>query len=130
MSGSRIAAILALVLVSELAAAQESNFGDGRPEERYFTVEASVGAGRHGPVAEGYVVNRYHYLAQRVRVTVQPLDAAGQPFGTLTAYVGDVAGHNRTFFSTTLPPGTAGVRASVTYFEWAPGGGSGGGGGM
>ena len=30
------------------AAAQESNFGGGRPEERYFSVEATVGSRESG----------------------------------------------------------------------------------
>jgi len=116
---------LSLILIAQVAAAQESNFGGGRPEERYFSVDASVASGRHGRVAEGYVTNRYDYLAQRVRLAVQPLDAAGRPLGTLTAYVDEVPARNRTFFRTALPPDAVGVRASVMSFEWAPRGGGG-----
>lgn len=105
------------------AAAQESNFGGGRPEDRYFSVEAALGHGRRGPVAEGYVTNRYDFHATRVRLALQPLDAAGRPLGSVTAYVGDVPARNRAFFRTAVPPGAVSVRAGVEYFEWAPRGG-------
>jgi hypothetical protein len=115
--------LLLAPLAARTAAAQESNFGGGRPEERYFTVEAALGHGRRGPVAEGYVMNRYDVHATRVRLALQPLDAAGRPLGNVIAYVGDVPARNRAFFHTAVPPGTASVRAGVESFEWSPRGG-------
>lgn len=105
------------------AIAQESGFGGGRPEERYFSVEAALGAGRRGPVAEGYVTNRYDAYASRVVLTLIAIDAAGRALGPVTAYVSDVPPRGRTFFRTALPAGATGVQASVAYFEWAPRGG-------
>lgn len=105
------------------AAAQESNFGGGRPEDRYFSVEAALGQGRRGPVVEGYVANRYDFHATRVRLALEPLDGAGRPLGNVTAYVGDVPARTRAFFRTAVPPGAVSVRASVESFEWAPRGG-------
>lgn len=115
--------LLLAPFAARTAAAQESNFGGGRPEERYFSVDATLGHGRRGPVAEGYVMNRYDFHATRVRLTLQPVDAAGRPLGSVTAYVGDIPARNRTFFRTAVPPGATSVRASVEYFEWSPRGG-------
>lgn len=120
-----VSSLLLTPLVPRPAAAQ-SDFGGGRPEERYFTVEARVGNGRHGPVAEGYVYNRYDVHADRVRLTVSPVDASGRQLGSVTAYVGEVPPRTRTFFQAAVPPGSAGVTASVASFDWVPRGGGGG----
>jgi hypothetical protein len=117
---------LGLVLTpfaARAAAAQESNFGGGRPEERYFSVEATLGSGRRGPVAEGYVTNRYDHYASRVALTLIPVDANGRPLGPITTYVSGVPPRGRTFFRTPVPAGATGVQASVAYYEWAPRGG-------
>lgn len=119
-----VASLLLTPLVTRPAAAQ-SDFGAGRPEERYFTVEARVGSGRRGPVAEGYVYNRYDFHADRVRLAVTPVDAAGKPLGSVTAYVGEVPPRSRTYFQAPVPPGSAGVTASVASFDWVPRGGGG-----
>jgi hypothetical protein len=115
--------VLLAPLTPRIAAAQESNFGGGRPEERYFGVEAALGSGRRGPVAEGYVTNRYDHYATRVVLTLVPIDAAGQPLAPVTVYVSDVPPRGRTFFRTGVPAGASAVRASVAYYEWAPRGG-------
>lgn len=107
------------------AAAQESNFGGGRPEERYFSVEATLGSTRRGSVAEGYVTNRYDHYASRVVLTLIPVDATGRQLDPVTVYVPDVPPRGRTFFRTPVPAGATSVRASVAYFEWAPRGGGG-----
>lgn len=121
---------VSLLLVPMLArrAAAQSDFGGGRPEERYFSVEARVVSGRRGPMAEGYVYNRYDFHADRVRVALTPADAAGRPLGTITAYVAEVPPHSRSFFQVPLPQEPASVTARVESFEWTPRGGGGGGG--
>jgi hypothetical protein len=106
------------------AFAQGSNFGAGRPEERYFAVDATVTAGRKGPTAEGYVTNRYALYATRVRLNIEALDAAGRSLGTLNAGVGEVPPLNRTFFQVPVPPGTASVRAAVASYDWTGRGGA------
>lgn len=109
------------------AGAQESNFGGGRPEDRYFSVETHLASGRRGPVAEGYVLNRYDHHATRVALTLTPVDAAGRPLAPVTVYVPGVPPRSRTYFRAALPAGTTAVQASVANFDWAPRGGSGGG---
>jgi hypothetical protein len=124
--------LTALALVLGLAtAAVAQNFGAGRPEDRYFRIESAVASGRHGPQVEGYVYNLYDADATRVRLTVNPVDAAGRPLGPRTAYVPlDVPPRGRSPFTAPVPAGTASAAVSVLYFEWTPRGGGAGGGGM
>lgn len=118
---------LAAPLALRPAAVPASDFGGGRPEERYFSVEAGLASGRRGPVAEGYVTNHYDVHALRVRLALEPVDAAGRPVGAATAQVWHVPPRARAFFRTPVPPGAAGVRGHVADFEWAPRGGGAGG---
>ncbi|HEX3178786.1 MAG TPA: hypothetical protein VHZ49_19070 [Methylomirabilota bacterium] len=112
------------LLAAHVALAQDStNFGGGRPEDRYFSVDASVEPGRRGPTAAGYILNRYEYHATRVRVRLQAVDASGRPLGPVTTYLDEVPPHQRTFFRAALPTGATGVQGSVESFEWAPRGG-------
>jgi len=117
--------LLAAPFAARTAAAQESNFGGGRPEERYFSVEATVTSGRRGPVAEGYVSNRYDHHATRVALTLVPVDAAGRRLAPVTVYVPGVPARSRSFFRAAVPAGTTSVQASVAYFDWAPRGSGG-----
>ena len=78
---------IALTLTAVTAAAQESNFGAGTPESRYFRTESSVGTGRGGAQVEGYVYNVYEAHALRVRLEVEALDASGRLLERRTAYV-------------------------------------------
>ena len=119
-----VASILLTPLVT-LPATAQSDFGAGRPEERYFSVEARIDSGRRGPVAEGYVHNRYDVHAARVQLALTPVDATGKPLGRVTTYVGEVPARSRTYFRAPVPPGAAGVTASVVSFDWVPRGGSG-----
>ena len=123
---------IALTLTAVTAAtAQESNFGAGTPETRYFRTESSVGTGRGGPQVEGYVYNVYEAHALRVRLDVEALDASGRLIEHRAAYVPlDVPPHGRAYFRVGAPAGTASARVTVQSFEWAPRGGGGGGGGM
>jgi hypothetical protein len=115
--------LLLTPLTVRAVTAQESNFGGGRPEDRYFGVDAAVSPGRRGPVAEGYVTNRYDHYASRVAVTLEPVDAGGRPLGPVTTHVTDVPPRGRAFFRRPVPAGTAAVHARIAYFEWAPRGG-------
>lgn len=121
----RFAAALLVASLDARRAGAQSDFGAGRPEERYFTVEARVDNARRGPVAEGYVYNRHEVHAVRVRLGVTPIDATGRPLPAVTAWVGDVPPRSRAFFTAPLPAGVSGVTASVTSFDWAPRGGGG-----
>jgi hypothetical protein len=130
MSHSRVtlAAIALTLTASAGATAQDSGFGAGTPETRYFRIESAVSAGRRGPQVEGYVYNVYDAHAVRVRLTVEAIDDAGRLLETRIAYVPlDVPPRGRAFFRAPVPAGTASARVSVLNFEWAPRGGGGGG---
>jgi len=132
-SGVTVVAIALTLTVVMAATAQESNFGAGTPESRYFRTESTVSAGRGGPQIEGYVYNEYEAHALRVLLNVDALDAGGRVVETRTAYVPlDVPPHGRAFFRVPAPAGATSARVIVQSYEWAPrgGGGGGGGGGM
>ena len=94
--------------------------------ERYFQVEFQVTHNRKGPAVEGYVYNRAHQTAQRVRLQIQRVDAAGGVVGSTTVWVtGDVPMEARAFFSASVPE-AASYRVQVLSFDWScQGGGSG-----
>src|SRR5882724_1856103 len=94
-----LAAIALTLMAATGAAAQDTGFGAGTPESRYFRVDATVTAGRRGPQLEGYVYNVYDAHATRVRLNVEA----------------------------PLPAGTTTARVSVLNFEWVPRGAGGGG---
>ena len=124
-----LTAIALTLVVAAPAVAQDSGFGAGRPEDRYFRIDSAVVSGHRGPQVEGYVYNVYDAEATRVRLRVEPVDGAGQRLEPRTAYVPlDVPGRGRAFFTAPVPAGTVSARVSVLNFEWAPRGGGGGGG--
>ena len=129
MSHSRVTlAAIALVLTAAAgAAAQDSGFGAGASETRYFRVDSAVADGRHGPHVEGYVYNFYDTHAVRVLLRVEALDSTGRVVDTrLVLLPLDVPARGRTFFRAPAPAGTASARVSVVSFDWAPRGGGGG----
>lgn len=119
-----LAAIALGLTAAAGAAAQDSDFGGGTPETRYFRVESALSAGRRGPQVEGYVYNVYDFPATRVRLRVEFIDAAGRLLDTRVVYVPlDVPPRGRSFFRAPAVAGAAATRASVLYFEWTPRGG-------
>jgi len=94
--------------------------------DRYFQIEFDVSRNRKGPAVEGYVYNRGRQAAQRVRLQIQRVDAAGSVVGSSTIWVnGDVPMEARAFFSASVPE-AASYRVQVVSFDWAcQGGGSG-----
>ena len=123
---STLAAIALTLTAAAGAAAQDTGFGAGTPESRYFRVDSAVAAGRHGPQVEGYVYNVYDAHALRVRLRVEELDATGRVLETRTVLVPlDVPARGRAFFTAPATAGTASARVSVLSFDWAPRGGGG-----
>ena len=122
-------AALALTLMATTGtAAQDTGFGAGTPESRYFRIDSTVMAGRRGPQVEGYIYNVYDAYALRVRLNVEAIDAAGRLIETRVAYLPlDVPPRGRAFFQAPLPAGATAARVSVLNFEWAPRGAGGGG---
>ena len=68
--------------------------------ENYFRVEWEATSGKRGPVVAGYVYNKTGMTADRVRIGIDTVDAAGQVTGSA---IGDVFG--------SVPPGNR------SYFE-------------
>jgi hypothetical protein len=98
--------------------------------DRYFRVEFEVTRNRKGPAVEGYLYNDARQTAQRVRLQIQRVDAAGGVVGTSAVWVtGDVPMGSRAFFSASVAE-AASYRVQVLSFDWSCSGGSGGGGGM
>src|SRR5882672_9369427 len=112
-----LAAIVLTLTAAAGAAAQDSDFGGGTPETRYFRVESALSSGRGGPQVEGYVYNTYDVHATRVRLRVEFMDGAGRPLETRVVYVPlDVPPRGRSFFRAPAPAGATTTRASVLNF--------------
>jgi len=119
-----LAALALGLAVAAGAAGQDTGFGAGTPESRYFRVESQVAAGRRGPVLEGYVYNLYDVHATTVQLRAELLDGAGRLLETRVVYVTlDVPPRGRSFFQTKVPAEATGARVSVLSYQWAPRGG-------
>jgi hypothetical protein len=93
--------------------------------DRYFTLEWEATPGPRGTVLEGYIYNHAHMMADRMRLSIEMLDASGRVTGTTATWVlGGVPPGNRTWFSTRVPPATA-YRVEVLSFDWIGRGGAG-----
>lgn len=118
MRGTRLAVAMAVIAwlgPSDAAAAtyaQESL-------DRYFRFEYEVSSSTTRPVVSGYVYNANPGLpVERMQVSVQSLDAAGNVVGTTSTWVlGGVPPGNRAYFTTHAVPG-ASYRVSVLFFDW------------
>src|SRR5256712_11026142 len=112
-----LAAIALTLMTAAGVAAQDSGFGAGTPEMRYFRVESAVSEGRRGPRVEGYVYNTYDVHAIWVRLRVEAVDAAGRPLETRVAHVPlDAPPRGPAVFPAPVPPGPAPARARALDF--------------
>jgi hypothetical protein len=116
---------LAIALASAVPAPAQTLYV-AETTDRYFQVEFDVTRNRKGPVVEGYVYNRGRQGAQRVRLEIERVDAAGRVIGSSGLWVnGDVPMESRAFFSASVPE-AASYRVHVTSYDWTcSGGGSG-----
>jgi hypothetical protein len=91
--------------------------------ERYFRLEWQVTHAARGPVIEGYVYNRGTQMADRMRLQIDRLDAAGTVVGSSTVWVlGGVPLGGRAYFRADVPA-AASYRVQVLSFDWAGRGG-------
>ena len=117
------AAVLASVLLASTALAGP-NYAPGSLDA-YFTIEWQTTTGARGPVLEGFVHNRAHMMADRMRLSIDLLDGSGKVVGTRTTWVlGGVPPGNRTWFSTPVPP-AARYQVEILSFDWIGRGGGG-----
>lgn len=125
MTGARRAIAgftVALLLAGAGPGAAQMLYAPGTTE-RYFQIEFAVAQKRKGPEVEGYVHNRAHQTAQRMRLQIQRLDGAGTVVGSSTIWVqGDVPMGSRAYFSSTVPE-AASYHVQVLSFDWACQGG-------
>ena len=118
MCGTRLAvaiAVIALLGPSDAAAATYAQ----ETLDRYFRFEYEVSPSATRPVVSGYVYNMNPGLpVERMQVSVQSLDAAGNVVGTTSTWVlGGVPPGNRAYFTTHAVP-AASYRVSVLFFDW------------
>ena len=128
---STVVAVALLLVGAGAAPAPTQTLFASETTDRYFRVEFDVTRNRKGPAVEGYLYNNATQTAQRVRLQVQRVDAAGGVVGASAFWViGDVPMGSRAFFSASVAE-AASYRVQVLSFDWScSGGGGGGGGGM
>jgi hypothetical protein len=114
----RIAALVApLLLVGPTIAVARSTFAQATLE-KYFKLDWQVVRSPRGPVIEGYVYS-LGPAAERMRLSIELLDGAGNVAGDTTTWVlGGVPGHSRAWFSTRVPE-SASYRVEILSFDWA-----------
>ena len=116
------ALLVSLLLASTVLAGP--NYAPGSLD-RYFAIEWQTTSGPRGPMLEGYVHNRSHMIADRMRLSIDLLDASGKVVGTRTTWVlGGVPPDNRTWFSTPVPQ-AASYQVEILSFDWIGRGGGG-----
>ena len=90
----------------------------------YFTLDWKVVDSPKGPVIEGFVYNRYNVRTDRMQLSIDQLDTAGQVVGTTSTWViGGVPPNNRTWFTTHVPR-AASYKVEISSFEWVNRGGA------
>ena len=109
-------ALLAPLLLASTALAR-STYAPGTLDH-YFRVDWQPGADRRGPVVEGYVINLYSQGADRMRLSIDQLDAQGRVVGTTETWVlGGVPPSSRAWFKAPVPPATS-YRVEILSFDW------------
>jgi hypothetical protein len=114
-------ALLASLLVVSTAVAGP-NYAPGSLDP-HFWLEWTVTNTARGPMIEGFVHNRSGLIADRMRLSIELLDAAGNVVGTTTTWVmGTVPADNRTWFQAHVPA-AASYRVEILSFDWVGRGG-------
>lgn len=114
-------AVLALLLLASTAVAGP-NYAPGSLDH-YFTLEWKPATAARGPVVEGFIYNRSGLIADRMRLSIDQLDAAGKVVGTTTTWVmGTVPSNNRAWFQAPVPA-AANYRVEILSFDWLGRGG-------
>ena len=119
-----IAALTVAFLLTGAASVSAQIFA---PEslERFFRIEWEVTRDRKGPAVEGYVYNKAHQGAQRIRLQIDHVDASGGVVGNSTVWLpGNVAMDDRGYFRASVAE-AAGYRVHVLSFDWVCEGGGG-----
>jgi hypothetical protein len=86
--------------------------------ERFFRLEWDVRPSASGATVEGYVYNKIDMEAERMQLSVEYLDAAGNVVGqTRTWVLGNVPPGDRSYFQARVPQASS-YRVTVLSFNW------------
>jgi len=115
----KVATLLVCSLVLVSSALARSTYAPGSLDP-YFTIDWKVVPGPRGEQIEGFVYNRANMPTDRMRLSIEALDPAGQIIGRGTTWVmGGVPPNNRTWFTTPVPAvGAASYRIEILSFDW------------
>ena len=92
--------------------------------ERYFTLQWEAADRRGRPMVRGSISNDFGVPAQKIRVLVDSLDAAGGVTAQTIGYVGgELTGGTRAYFEVPVPARAATYRVAVFQWEWIQSGG-------
>ena len=92
--------------------------------ERYFTLqwEAADRSGR--PTVRGTILNDFGVPAQKIRVLVDSLDAAGGVTAQTIGYVpGELTGGTRAYWEVPVPARATAYHVAIFQWEWLQSGG-------
>ena len=92
--------------------------------ERYFKLEWEA-ADRNGrPAVRGSILNDFGFPAQKIRLLVDRLDAAGGITAQTIGYVGgELTPGTRSYFEVPVPARAATYRVAIFQWEWFQSGG-------
>jgi len=91
--------------------------------QRYFTIDWAP-ATQHGKTGvEGYIRNEANFVATRVRLLVDALDASGNVVDQRLVWLlsPDLAPGTRGYFEASIPGPAVSYRVSVFSFDWKRG---------
>ena len=113
--------VIGVVAVAQGAAMLTPLVVDG---ERYFSVEWQAADTPGQPAVYGRIRNQYGFAAQKVRLLIDSLDAAGAVTAQTIAYVPfDITPGTGAWFEARVPARAASYRVSVFQWEWVQSGG-------
>jgi len=119
MRAARLAVVVAVIALLAPSRAVAATTYAQESLDHYFRFEYEVTPSATRPVVSGYVYNMNPGVpVERMQVSVQSLDGAGNVVGTTSTWVlGGVPPGNRAYFTTHAVPG-ASYRVSVLFFDW------------
>lgn len=115
----KAATLLAPLLLLASTALGSSTYAPGSLDP-YFSVDWKVVPGARGENIEGFVYNKSNQPTDRMRLSIEALDATGHVIGRSTTWVmGGVLPNNRTWFTTPVPASqAASYRIEILSFDW------------
>jgi hypothetical protein len=109
-----LAAMAAMLLTSPVIAAENFAMPDAT---RIFRVEWQSRPTGNGAVVDGYVFNDSGIVAERVRLLIEGLDAAGQVTSKTLTYARHTQPYTSTYFWSRAPAAAHTYRVSVLSYD-------------